>query len=174
LQGDRGHANAKLGQVPFQEGTDEILPPRLAFGSGAGQKRRREPASYPKPFERLGAHFVQRQAAQVMVMDATGQRLGRLSQEIGRGTAQHQKARRQGPAVRQHAQHRKKIRAALDFIQHDKAAQRFESQQGVVKARQVPGISRSNTVAGPGRLSTSCRARVVLPTCLAPRMATTG
>ena len=50
LQGDRRHANTKLGQVSFQKGADEILPPRLAFGRGAGQIRRRESAPHPEPF----------------------------------------------------------------------------------------------------------------------------
>ena len=73
-------------------------------------------------------------------MDTTGQRLGRLPQEIGRGAAQHQKVGRQGPAVRQDSQHGKEVRAPLDFVQNNKTAQSFESQQGIAEAREVPGV----------------------------------
>ena len=77
-------------------------------------------------------------------------------------------------AGRPHTEQWKKIRATLDLIHDDKAVQPAENQRRFFEAGQVCRILKIEWVVGPfDQSSATCFASVVLPTCRAPRMATT-
>ena len=102
----RAELGAELRQVALDERADERLPPRRAVGVGSGQERSREPAPDPEARHPRRADLGDLQAAQLDVLDAAGQRLGALPQQVGAGAAEHEKPGRVVVAVSQHPQDR--------------------------------------------------------------------
>ncbi len=75
-----------------------------------------------------------------MVVDAPGQRLGTLAQQLGRGAAQDKEARRGARPVGQYAQHREEFRPALDLVQDHHPAQFAQRELGVGQLAQILGV----------------------------------
>jgi len=86
-----GNADAQRRQISLAEGAHEFAPPARGLLSRAGQERPREASPHPEVVEALGLHFVERQAAQLVIGNAARQRLGALAQQVGASTAQNQK-----------------------------------------------------------------------------------
>ena len=84
-------------------------------------------------------HFVEREAVQLAVGDAPGQRFGALSQQLGRGAAKHQEVSPAGPAIGEHPQHREQLRTVMNLVDDDEAAELFERQHRVAEEREVAG-----------------------------------
>jgi hypothetical protein len=73
--GDRGRGDrhAELGEVPLDEGANEVTPPTQALAVVGGEKRTRETAPEPKRVEGPCAHLVEREGAEVVERDAAGE-----------------------------------------------------------------------------------------------------
>ena len=93
--------------------------------------------------------------------DAAGEGLRTLAQQVRGGAPQYQEATRQWPAVGQHAEHRKEVRAPLDLIQHDESAALRQREHRIRESREVLGIleieGRCGTPMCRGDLAGECR-----------------
>ena len=91
---------------------------------------------------------------------------------VRRGAAQNQETRRQRLAIRQDAQQRKQIGAALDFVNDHQSPERTQRNFRLGKPGQAGRGFEVEIVQGIGPAQMS-RARVVLPHWRGPRMPTT-
>ena len=66
------------------------------------------------------------------------------------------------------------VRTLLDLVDDHQALQMAEGELGLVQAGEVVRVLQVVAAGRPSRRSMTCRASVVLPTCRAPRSATTG
>ena len=124
---------------------------------------RREAAAQPEAIGVLPGDLREREPGQLVVGDAPGQGLGALAQQIRRSAAEHEKPRRAPGSVRQNPQARKEIRAPLDFVDDDEAAQRRQREQWIREPRQIGGgleiegvswsLPAARDVASEGRLA---------------------
>lgn len=97
-------------------------------GRGPGREGERKPAAQPVPTLRRRAEVGETKTFQREGFETAGQRLGRLRQQIGRSAAKNEKARRQRPAIGEHAQKRKEFWPALDFVDHDQSTKRSQGR----------------------------------------------
>ena len=130
-------ADAERGQVALQEGGDVILAP-LPTGAVIGrQKRRREAAPLPQWMQRFGTGFAELQRCQLEMADPPGQGFGGLADQVARGTAEDEEARRIPGTVDKHAQEREQLRGTLDLVDDDQPAQPLQGQLGLGQGREV-------------------------------------
>ena len=70
--------------------------------------------------------------------DAPRERFGGLAQEFRRGTAEHEKATCR-IAIDERSEDRKQFGSALDFVEHDKSAERAKGEFGLAEPSQIAG-----------------------------------
>jgi hypothetical protein len=108
----------QLGHVALEERPHELTPPNEAARKSA-QNSWREAAAQPQTSCLAHPDLSQKEARERHNLDPAGQRLRGLTLQAGRGTAEDEESRRQGPAVDQHPQNGKEIGPPLDLIDHD-------------------------------------------------------
>ena len=87
-----------------------------------------------------GTRFVEREPVHFQILDAPGERLGRLPQEVARRAAQDQKARPERATIGQHPEGREQLRSSLDFVENHQADGLGERQHGVVQSGDVARV----------------------------------
>ena len=99
----------------------------------------------------MKSHLVQPEPPELVIDNAACERLRRLSQQIRRGAAKNQEASRQRAPIREYAQEREKVRAALDLVDHDQPRQWLQNEAGVVhQPVQIRGIFQIQPMRGAG------------------------
>jgi hypothetical protein len=129
--------DAELRHVPLEEPPDELPPPVDALRFGGSQERPRESPAPPESEQACDTDLVEREAGQVVVGDASGQRLGGLAQQVGRCAAEHQEARAHPGPVGQHPEHGKDLGRAMDLVEDDDAPQGRQREVGIGQAGTV-------------------------------------
>ncbi|MCP5191423.1 MAG: hypothetical protein H6988_13700 [Pseudomonadales bacterium] len=81
-QGFGGDARTKLGNVPFQIGTYEILPPAQAARFIGREQAVRKPAAQPEIVGRQGGRFQHAERRQFKIGDASGQAFAGLFEQV--------------------------------------------------------------------------------------------
>ena len=155
--------DAELRHVALEEGADEVAPPAIAVGMAAGRVGRREPAAQPEAIRPARSDFGKREPGQLVVGDASGQRLGALAQQVRRGAAEDEKPCGPPWAVRQDPQARKEIGTPLNLVDDYETSKRRQGEERVREAGHVGGrldvedVGRSfpaaRHLAGQGRLA---------------------
>lgn len=95
----RRDVNSKLGQVPLEEGLDELPAPGMAVVVRSCQKRQRKSSTLPVPHERFRAYLGESQTCDEDGFQTAGKGLRGLMEQLRRGAAENEESRRQGVAV---------------------------------------------------------------------------
>ena len=104
------------------------------------EERPGKASSQPAVRDRLGTGLLNVQSGQLPERDAARERLARLAQELRGGRSQDQESRRVPHAVEEDAERGEQLGTALDFVEHDQAAQTFEGGEGILQARQMARV----------------------------------
>ena len=134
--------NAELGHVPFEKGTDEVLPPLEAGVVAGRQKAVRETATEPVSREYFGmlrcGDFLEKQGGQFEIGNPSGQAFGALADQFRRSRAQDQEPAVDAAGVDFASQNRKDVWHALNFVQTDQlVAVPVQKQFGLGQFLQV-------------------------------------
>ena len=141
--------NAERRDVALQKRADVKLAPLRAVRFARREKRQRKSAAQPELLHLRHAHFTQRERRDFHKTNPSGQCLRSLPDQIPRGAAQNQKARGRFGPVRQHAQDRKQIRAALDFVNHHQAVQPFQRELRIFQPVQMHRVFPDRNNSAP-------------------------
>ena len=136
----RGQAEAETGNVAFQIGTDESLPPLEGNRLVRRQKAVGETAAQPEPAHcrRCRGHFADGQRRHFQIADAAGQRFRRSVDQRRRGRSQQQKAAGTALLVDQGAQQREEVLRQLNLIEdHQLVAALGQVKFGVGDAGEI-------------------------------------
>ena len=146
----RRQFGAELRQVPLHERAQERAPPRRAVGVVRRQERARVSAAAPQIGQPARIDLDRLESRELDVLDPAGQRLGRLTQQVGPGTAEDQE-----PApivsVDQDPQEREQFGPALHFIDDDDARNGLQRRHRLVEAGEVERVFKVEVAGRVGR-----------------------
>jgi hypothetical protein len=109
------NTDAQLGQVSLNKILEKLLPPGKRIGLNARSISAREAPAEPVPVLSGSAQIGETHALQQNSLNAPGERLRRLPQQIGRSAARI-RTRGQRLAVGQNPQQGKQLRPVLDLV----------------------------------------------------------
>ena len=135
----RRQLRTELRQIALHERTQERAPPRRAVGIARGQERARESAPAPQIGQPVLVDLDRLESGQLQVLDTSGQRLGRLPQQVGPGAAEDQEPA-PGVSVDQDPQDREQVAPALHFIDDGNSGNGLQRGHRLVQTCEIERI----------------------------------
>src|SRR5579884_727340 len=146
-----GEPEAEVGQIPLQEGRDEIVPPGCRRVLVARQRGAWEASPQPQTVHLRRPEIRDAQATELDERDPPRQGLGRQPDKPRGGAAEDEEPSGLRLLVGQDPQHGEQVLAALSLVDDHRAAQARKAERWLPHPGQVPRVLQVEEIRG-GRL----------------------
>lgn len=147
--GRRGDGNPQLGNVSFEKGANESLPPNHAVIVGLSKERPGKATTQPKGFKGIPACLPQIETRKLQELHAPGEGFGDTSDNVRRSTVKDNETGSILGAVDKNAQNSEKLRYDLNFVQDHDSLEPTEHHLGVLESLRVGPGSQVEIGCGP-------------------------